>query len=100
MTVLGLDVLAVGRESEVLVECRELLDEWNEPEADDEDRWVYVDQGQCGRESGEGRLGELEMEMGRPTVRICRVRGDLSPVSIPSSRLLGATMQPLRRDAL
>lgn len=32
---------------------------------DEDDLCVYVDQGQCGRESGDGRPGELEMETGR-----------------------------------
>lgn len=32
---------------------------------DEDDLCVYVDHGQCGRESGDGRPGELEMETGR-----------------------------------
>ena len=29
--------------------------------AEDDERWVYVVYGQCGRESGEGRMGDAEM---------------------------------------
>ncbi len=62
----GFDADVDARESQVCELCTELLDEWNEPETeDDEERCEYVDQGQWGRESGEGRPGEFEREMGR-----------------------------------
>ena len=39
------------------------MDELNETE-EVEERCEYVDQGQCGRESGDGLPGELEMVCG------------------------------------
>ena len=50
-------------DSQVCVLGTGLLVEWNEAE-DEEERCEYVDHGQCGRESGEGRPGELEMACG------------------------------------
>lgn len=50
-------------ESQVCVLGTGLLAEWNEDE-----RCEYVDHGQCGRESGDGRPGELEIACG-PTGR-------------------------------
>lgn len=62
--VLGLDVAVDALESQVCALCTELLEEWIEWDEGD-DRCVYVDHGQCGRESGDGRPGELEIEPGR-----------------------------------
>ena len=66
--VLGLDADVEARESQVWELCTELLEECIEPDAEEDERWVYVDHGQCGRESGDGRPGELEIACG-PTGR-------------------------------
>ena len=58
-TVLGLDAAVEALDSQVCALCTELLEEWIEWD-EDVDRCVYVDHGQCGRESGDGRPGELE----------------------------------------
>lgn len=33
--------------------------------AEDDERWVYVVYGQCGRDSGEGRMGDAEIDVMR-----------------------------------
>ena len=65
-TVLGLDATVEPLDSQVCALCTELLAEECTEADEDEALCVYVDHGQCGRESGDGRPGEFnEMEPGR-----------------------------------
>lgn len=84
--VLGLDAAVDALDSQVCALFTELLEECIEWD-DEVDRCVYVDHGQCGRESGDGRPGEFEIEPGRE-VDIVKVVKD---VYVPSSLYVART---------